>query len=122
MRISDWSSDVCSSDLGIFLVKQAFYCLFDIYLINTCQKAQPSQINTQHRQSRIPDQSYRIKQSPVTSQAQQKLRITRQILMRIKRCALVRPVNLLIAKKRSEERRVGQACDSTCRSRWSTNN
>lgn len=84
---------------GIFLVKQAFYCLFDIYLINTCQKAQPSQINTQHRQSRIPDQSYRIKQSPVTSQAQQKLRITRQILMRIKRCAPVRPVNLLIAKK-----------------------
>src|SRR3546814_18120582 len=32
----------------------------------------------------------------------------------------VRNADALLARARSEERRVGKECDSTCRSRWST--
>src|SRR3546814_8512503 len=66
MRISDWSSDVCSSDLLVFADTA-----WEDYL---------------HWQSTAPN-----------------------ILQR---------VNDLI-KERSEERRVGKECVSTCRSRWS---
>src|SRR3546814_6280208 len=68
MRISDWSSDVCSSDLGVFATAEA--------VANT---------------------------PPITSVVkigQNNCRIRRRF-------------------KRSEERRVGKECVSTCRSRWS---
>src|SRR3546814_10780240 len=65
MRISDWSSDVCSSDLCIFLCKTTFYCANLVFS--------------------------HIKSVPWN----------------------------WIAWTRSEERRVGKECVSTCRSRWS---
>src|SRR3546814_10210931 len=65
MRISDWSSDVCSSDLGNT----------DTYM------------------------------TPPAAAV---------------RCAVrVRPARFTRSWKRSEERRVGKECVSTCRSRWS---
>src|SRR3546814_8214932 len=76
MRISDWSSDVCSSDLATRIVIRAIGDVepgqsgVDIY---TLQKFQRSNQNT---------------------------------------CINQRPL-------RSEERRVGKECVSTCRSRWS---
>src|SRR3546814_16562080 len=66
MRISDWSSDVCSSDLNAALAE-----------IGVRQRA--------------PDRTRRGKQPP----------------RRIRSAG------------RSEERRVGKECVSTCRSRWS---
>src|SRR3546814_2512554 len=78
MRISDWSSDVCSSDL--------------------------------HRNKRcniIPRGSF----TP--------LKIKNEPKCRARWCsdcaASLRPAD----KRRSEERRVGKECVSTCRSRWS---
>src|SRR3546814_10871301 len=65
MRISDWSSDVCSSDLQALLLHH-----------------------------------------PGQHLAGQQGRIGRQ------------PVAQLVADGRSEERRVGKECVSTCRSRW----
>src|SRR3546814_3052874 len=71
MRISDWSSDVCSSDLQINLFS-AFYCSREaIKRMSTVHGGQGGSI---------------INMSSVA---------------------------------RSEERRVGKECVSTCRSRWS---
>src|SRR3546814_2766823 len=69
MRISDWSSDVCSSDLG-------FLCAFRRGAAEMRQIA-PSRPRTAS-----------ISRAPTIA-------------------------------RRSEERRVGQECVSTCRSRWS---
>src|SRR3546814_6127053 len=73
MRISDWSSDVCSSDLSNALNR-------------TCPTLCP------HR-----------------------LLLTKQI------CQVEIPeiYQRMSKKRRSEERRVGKECVSTCRSRWS---
>src|SRR3546814_2881926 len=74
MRISDWSSDVCSSDLGLrgFRAK----------LLPACGR-----------------RGLEAKRSPACGQS--------------KAFTGLRPF------ARSEERRVGKECVSTCRSRWS---
>src|SRR3546814_3440161 len=69
MRISDWSSDVCSSDLRRRYLWRAI----------------------------IVDEGHRLKNEK--SQLSEKIRVVPSV--------------------RSEERRVGKECVSTCRSRWS---
>src|SRR3546814_9976233 len=82
MRISDWSSDVCSSDLVLFRVDmpqtrlRSNKLIFIIILTATARAGQ-------HVKNRRPGCSPGCPQT------------------------------------RSEERRVGKECDSTCRSRWS---
>src|SRR3546814_8064565 len=77
MRISDWSSDVCSSDLtGNFSFKEV--------------KADGSDLRFVAGDDRTPLKFSIEKWSPSEQQA-----------------------------LRSEERRVGKECVSTCRSRWS---
>src|SRR3546814_10022105 len=73
MRISDWSSDVCSSDLVLTPRQPAHW--------------QPPNVHCQHRRV-LPEYS--------SCQGRDRLR-----------------------PARSEERRVGKECVSTCRSRWS---
>src|SRR3546814_7337411 len=75
MRISDWSSDVCSSDLMRSLLNQ---------------KIRAANTKTRMTSSRSEHMNHRAVQPPFN--------------------------NDLI---RSEERRVGKECVSTCRSRWS---
>src|SRR3546814_1884048 len=97
LRISDWSSDVCSSDLLIF---DPYFCF------------------TGHSRRR----------------ALSRLLLSGQLLSGAKRCcpafapprpSAVRyvpaPCHAMRMKKgpRSEERRVGQECVRTCKSRWS---
>src|SRR3546814_2015932 len=76
MRISDWSSDVCSSDL---------FCAGDVDAAMACVH---------------PDAIWHVDGDPVVG-----------TVGVIKGCDAVRA--------RSEERRVGKECVSTCRSRWS---
>src|SRR3546814_1882720 len=77
MRISDWSSDVCSSDLGD---------------IGQCQLLQPRRVEGP-RPGACP----------------------------LRRLPIVRHGHIRATViDRSEERRVGKECVSTCRSRWST--
>src|SRR3546814_3338597 len=83
MRISDWSSDVCSSDLvsgrdGYAALRRA----------HVAAKAQPAE------RWMIDDIGRRGDRMAVKAHA-------------------------VIAAIRSEERRVGKECVSTCRSRWS---
>src|SRR3546814_11755559 len=92
MRISDWSSDVCSSDLtagfrqGKFCLRpqSAFAC--------DCAAATAADSRGPFRRCSIsanstPEQSFHI--------------------------------GVFCHDRRSEERRVGKECVSTCRSRWS---
>src|SRR3546814_1459680 len=81
MRISDWSSDVCSSDLAIEQPPRRFVTrIFD--------------------RQRI-DLERRIDRQPVL------------------RLHFAQPTIAIAQFGRSEERRVGKECVSTCRSRWS---
>src|SRR3546814_7615155 len=79
MRISDWSSDVCSSDLEFF----------------------PIFGNSSHRAAL---QAAKVSVEEISARARSF-------------CAASEARNR--AKRRSEERRVGKECVSTCRSRWS---
>src|SRR3546814_6259918 len=83
MRISDWSSDVCSSDLAVAIYTTTVHWL------------------ESRRYSPIPF-------PPLAYKHDTKLLIL--ALERLKEAYSV---------KRSEERRVGKECVSTCRSRWS---
>src|SRR3546814_4643652 len=89
MRISDWSSDVCSSDLD----------RIDSLLIRL-------------RGARPPEAQSTGLGEPVTSDVMEN---------NVRRLAdsLERSHSLLDEIERSEERRVGKECVSTCRSRWS---
>src|SRR3546814_9652075 len=88
MRISDWSSDVCSSDLLHMLA-----CLIlDVHM---------SGMDGLRLQRHLADAGHRVPIIVLTADGDRKTR--------------ARAMN----EGRSEERREGQECVSTCRSRWS---
>src|SRR3546814_18443251 len=90
MRISDWSSDVCSSDLAVHAIGDKVQCPEAIAaqsVLAAAALAVQSHVDVVH---------------PATGDT--------------------RPVSLFlvtVAASRSEERRGGKECVSTCRSRWS---
>src|SRR3546814_17308975 len=94
MRISDWSSDVCSSDLGASLPSPS--------------SLSPSPMSADALlpllKSTFGFDHFRGRQADVVDR-----------VMAGERTLAVMPTGA----GRSEERRVGQACVSTCRSRWS---
>src|SRR3546814_2002557 len=89
MRISDWSSDVCSSDLLRPITRATLraHCCFERNILACCGGT--SHIAA-HRQITAPGFGLR----PITRATP-------------------------TSSHRSEERRVGKECVSTCRSRWS---
>src|SRR3546814_19367358 len=104
MRISDWSSDVCSSDLierwhtdvSTYVLKDGEGVPFGLFYLDPYARADKRSgawmdecINRRHTAHGL--------QQPVAYLT----------------CNFTPPL-------RSEERRVGKACVSTCRSRWST--
>src|SRR3546814_2427325 len=97
MRISDWSSDVCSSDLGILYDTEAQTYLREVAI---AQKYE------------VPTFAYAIGVGPLRDREER--RAVRDGMNRMAGIT-VREVGA----KRSEERRVGKECVSTCSSRWS---
>src|SRR3546814_18876448 len=95
MRISDWSSDVCSSDLW----KSAFVNSVRQGLVN---QANFVVINCDFNQYMWDSRASGCLAGQLTNFINQR-GIT----------------DLVVITHRSEERRVGKACVSTCRSRWS---
>src|SRR3546814_13362329 len=96
MRISDWSSDVCSSDLyGPYGTEHMVAAALDYFSV-------PERIYMEQAIFSVP-----------ASSSVQPHDITKGGLVysdgRVK----------VFAAERSEERRVGKECVSTCRSRWS---
>src|SRR3546814_15380270 len=98
MRISDWSSDVCSSDLlttvalaeAITVARQSG-AVSDEVLFEALSKGSADSfvLRSHGMKSLLPD-DHPLRAFPITYMI-----------------------------KRSEERRVGKECVSTCRSRWS---
>src|SRR3546814_4803964 len=86
LRISDWSSDVCSSDL--------------------CEEDEPHQL---HQESIMSTQNISTAAIHVVGQYNE----AGKTLVSAYRAGAHRLLS------RSEERRVGKECVSTCRSRWS---
>src|SRR3546814_2244649 len=89
MRISDWSSDVCSSDL---LRCQSFFVVYDVIVIIA------SLLHSLNPRFQLADTSLSLGVELVDFG----LHVPQTTKLR-----------------RSEERRVGKECVSTCRSRWS---
>src|SRR3546814_19480284 len=103
MRISDWSSDVCSSDLGVHQDRR-----LDRGLHHHTQSSR--------RQPLIQNQFLEDARLPPGLLDGRGHRVV----------PVLGPVLELTTRRdpeaRSEERRVGNECVSTCRSLWSTSN
>src|SRR3546814_13398045 len=103
MRISDWSSDVCSSDLH----------LAEIEFANTIIRAP--------QEGRLGEVGVRLGQY-VTAGTQLTFLVPPVVWVSANfkeaQTARIAPGQPVIIR-RSEERRVGKECVSTCRSRWS---
>src|SRR3546814_16844156 len=96
MRISDWSSDVCSSDLALFKDTPLLSAIAVAELVQTAKN--------------LGSDTFRYNE-PMT--------IVGLIFLVM---SLVSAVGIRWLERRlnrSEERRVGKECVSTCRSRWS---
>src|SRR3546814_14287145 len=104
MRISDWSSDVCSSDLP-WIFREIAHYLATGELLPEPEPAEVATILLGH-----------LEQLYAFYGEQAGVRIARKHLGWY---AKDRPENAAFRQVRSEERRVGKECVSTCRSRWS---
>src|SRR3546814_17555631 len=96
MRISDWSSDVCSSDLRAGIALTLVKRVLDIVGVRRLDQIM--------RGAEL-DRLDRGGDARIAGQHDDPHR----------RRMRVQPLD---ARQRSEERRVGKECDSTCRSRW----
>src|SRR3546814_14179560 len=108
MRISDWSSDVCSSDLGG---------------AGRCRNAPEGAFSNGHRAVRARKVRRRLGQNGFPIRAgnrkiQKKIKSLRRCSLKSRSLSI--PFVLSLSKhRRSEERRVGKECVSTCRFRGS---
>src|SRR3546814_4543199 len=96
MRISDWSSDVCSSDL--------------------CRNASPQSLRRRWKERPF---KLRADGSDLPLTALIGFFQPQRVLGEVVEDHLAADGGDLLESRRSEERRVGKECVSTCRSRWS---
>src|SRR3546814_18391924 len=109
MRISDWSSDVCSSDL-VFDAEQALA----IGLLHECVAAEALD-------DAVERALHWLQKGGPVAQAQAKRLALAMAGMDANTQQRIDGENAALIA-RSEERRVGKECVSPCRSRWSTDN
>src|SRR3546814_16691665 len=106
MRISDWSSDVCSSDLTAWREKRTMAPLSGALAPVNMEEA----FDVQEELARRPGRETAGWKLGLSCPAGMKtFKIDRPMSGRLFRDAM---------KGRSEERRSGKGCVSTCRSRW----
>src|SRR3546814_6810894 len=107
MRISDWSSDVCSSDL-----RGAFAGRYTHVLVDEFQDTDPLQVEIFWRLCGEPPDG-----DPTEDWTAFRIRPGVLFLVGDPKQAIYRFRGADVST-RSEERRVGKECVSTCRSRW----
>src|SRR3546814_21099737 len=100
MRISDWSSDVCSSDL-----------LDDMYDDLIAPKRQAGSIPDDHE--------FALRTEPARRRNRVSSELANRVSPRREREAVPHFESRTTPSPRSEESRVGKECSRTCRSRWS---
>src|SRR3546814_12859008 len=103
MRISDWSSDVCSSDLAD---RHEFDAA--ITQLQSMRRQTPEDFDLLYNEAQINARAERY------SQAQALLREYINVQTQRRQSINDKATNAA----RTEERRVGKECVSTCRSRW----
>src|SRR3546814_13908231 len=107
MRISDWSSDVCSSDLSQGTNPRAKENIMNAPITTvTGERADLLQSLRRHREFLL----FTVKDLTDEQAA------SRPTVSELCLGGLIKNVGQ--AEKRSEERRVGEECFSPCRSRW----
>src|SRR3546814_15521185 len=106
MRISDWSSDVCSSDLD------------RLGILTRGDRPEQVELDLHERGIGVGDQ--RVEQAGA-ARLHRELEI--MIVIGEAQPGLFEPLGIAVEigdrRLRSEERRVGKECVSTCRFRWS---
>src|SRR3546814_16086532 len=113
MRISDWSSDVCSSDLDIRFLDQSSF-------------APSPHARHLHRKPCCHVTGHAVRGRPCAGRDGEVLlhgdigRSRRDSSPYLERTKPLSGFRLSRTHHRSEERRVGQVCVSTCSSWWST--
>src|SRR3546814_2478495 len=119
MRISDWSSDVCSSDLLTIQRKRRVH--FHEFMLEVHARL------AEERKKEAGDPILPVA-AAMTEDARvlafDEMVVTNSadamILSRLFAAMWERGMTIVATSNRSEERRVGKECVSTCRSRWST--
>src|SRR3546814_2977728 len=101
MRISDWSSDVCSSDLKLYLTMRA-----------EASAGQSIPVTTRHLESLVRLAQVRICTMHDVEQASSVITYLIAYLWQAR-------AKLELREHRSAERRVGRECVRSCRYRWS---
>src|SRR3546814_11401655 len=116
MRISDWSSDVCSSDLNFKPLRDALIARGRVFTSETDTEVVVHLISEKVESGADPIDAVR----DVLPQLRGAFALA--ILFRSQPDLLIgaRLGSPLVVGVRSEERRVGKECVRTCRSRWST--
>src|SRR3546814_13687953 len=115
MRISDWSSDVCSSDLFLRGCPRGFQPVAVAFGIAELQRVFADGQRRQALMSAIEQLvEARVGADPFMEIT---LRADRQIFLEFLGEQYL-PAAPAFVPERPEERRVGQECVSTCRSRW----
>src|SRR3546814_15329528 len=111
MRISDWSSDVCSSDLA-GIPGERYVIDFPLSAFGQLDHFADVGKMIRHRDTSLGAGSFRLVDDLLEAApggiAQQFLQLARQPVF-----------GAFLVVARSEERRVGKECVSTCRSGWS---
>src|SRR3546814_13392025 len=111
MRISDWSSDVCSSDLVV--VEQGIFLEIEAEARRRSGLSEGATLEDVLRDDRANAELHRIggftdNESVLVHHGRLRRSLAAQMRM---------PTSITLPENRSEERRVGKACVSTCRSR-----
>src|SRR3546814_12466760 len=112
MRISDWSSDVCFSDLRrageLVLLAAQVHADGGLHLTAGQFETQPA------REARIEDRAGALAAVQLHAARRRRLQGSQAL-----RALLLPRQQERVEQARSEERRVGKECVSTCRTRWS---
>src|SRR3546814_21172160 len=120
MRISDWSSDVCSSDLADREPEDRLFVeqgVDDARRSEALMKLGGDVVDTPLRPDILArDDDFLVREHQVGERPAEE---PRHMLRLVQRAGIAAEHRLAVVVRRSEERRVGKECVSTCRSRWS---